>query len=287
VKIAVVIATHNRSHYLKKLCSCLQNQKLPADLILKVICVVDGSNDGTGEMLKQYFPDNVIVNGDGTWWWTKCTNAGFRKAKELNCDYVLVLNDDNEVNENYVATIFSDFIQFDSQVLLGSASVSIEKPARISFAGSKKLIRWRMKIESYFPNLAELPTSFAGVHPTETLSGRGTFFHIDLLNTLGYLDEKLVQYGSDDEFAMRAKNLGIHVFVSWNAIVYTHINQTALGSTLRKDSMLTVMKSFFNPYSSNSLRKVVYMYWKYGVKLLTPFYIVYFILGTLKARYIN
>jgi len=287
MNIAVVIATYNRCVYLKKLCNCLQNQKLPANMILNVINVVDGSTDGTLEMLEQYFPDNVIVKGDGNWWWTKCTNVGFRKAKELKCDYILILNDDNEVDQNYIATIFNDFNQLDGPALLGSASVSIEKPERVCFAGSKKLIRWRMKIESYFPSLALIPLSFNGIHPTATLSGRGTFFHIDLLNTLGYLDEKLVQYGSDDEYAMRAKKLGIPVFVSWNAKVYTHLDQTALGSVMRKDSLINVLKSFFNPHSSNSLKKVIYLYWNYGIKLLTPFYVMYYILGTLKARFLN
>ena len=43
---------------------------------------------------------------------------------------------------------------------------------------------------------------------------------------IGLLDENLVQYDSDDDFILRAKKMGIPVYISWDAIVYNHTKLT-------------------------------------------------------------
>ena len=73
MKIAAIIPTFNRKDYLKVLLSQLQNQNKER-FTLEIIVVVDGSTDGTLEMLENEFPEVHIVKGTGDWWYTKSMN---------------------------------------------------------------------------------------------------------------------------------------------------------------------------------------------------------------------
>ncbi len=285
MKISVIIPTFNRCLFLKKIGQCIQQQLLPPNISLEVIIVVDGSTDGTIEMLQNEFPNYHIILGNGNWWWTKCMNEGFKKASTLSVDFVLVLNDDTEIKPEYISTLWEDYQTLPKDSILGSASISIEPKDLIDSAGTKNLNFWLMKAIPYLPNLTPLFQEFKGVHPTWTMNGRGSLFPINIFEKIGMYDEKLLQYGSDDEFAIRARKFGLPVYISWNARVYNHLMMTSEGTAFRKDSFWKFVKSFFNPYSVNSIKKSSYIYWKHGIKVLIPIFIIFVFLGTTKAYF--
>lgn len=286
VKIAIVIATHNRKELLIKLIKQIDLLSIN-HISLSIIIIDDGCTDGTIEWLNKNAPTIIIIKGTGKWYWTKCMNAGFKKAEELKNDYVLILNDDNQITSDYLQTLLVDLTKIPKNSILGSASISIEKPHKIESAGTKKFSKLLLKLTPYFKGFKVIDHSFYGIHKTWTLSGRGTLIPITLFKTLGYYDENLVQYGSDDEFCLRANINKIPVYISWNARVYNNTLSTSVGTVFKKEGFFVVLKSFFNPYSVNSLKKNIYLYKKYGIKLLTPFYLIYSIIGTLKSYYFN
>ena len=60
-----------------------------------VFVVVDGSNDGTAEMLDVDFQDVQYILGDGNWWYTKSMNEAFLQVvKADKSELVICLNDD-------------------------------------------------------------------------------------------------------------------------------------------------------------------------------------------------
>ncbi len=281
--LTVIIATYNRITYLESILGMLHSQSLPKDILLTTIIVVDGSTDGTIEMLTNYYPESLVINGTGNWWWTRCMNEGIKKAIEINTDYVLVLNDDTEISCNYIATLWTDYKTLPDDSILGSASISIEPKDLIDFAGTKDLKAWRMKTIAYLPTLTPLFFGFKGIYPTWTMNGRGSLIPVSVFNKIGIYDDKLVQYGSDEEFAFRARKAGLPVYISWNARVYNNLLMTSKGAAFRKDSFWKFLKSFTNPYSVNSIKKTLYIFKKHGNRILTPVYMIYVFFGTLKA----
>jgi len=281
--ISVVIATYNRKEFLKKILDQLLSQELPQEIKLSVIVVMDGSVDGTKEMVEINFPEIHLIEGTGTWWWTKCMNEGFLKAIELKSDFVLIMNDDTEITEDYIKILWSDYKTVPEGSILGSASISIDPPYLINSAGTKEFIRWRLKFIPYIDGVKPIYPEFKGVHSTWTLSGRGTLIPVKVLSKIGSYDTNLVQYGSDDEYILRAKKSGINCFISWNAHVHNHLTMTSEGTAFRKDSFFKFLASFFNPFAVNSLKKEKYYYKKHGYKLLLPLYLIYVFFGTMKA----
>lgn len=287
MKIAFVIPTFNRKDSLRRVLLNLNSISIPDSVVISKIIINDGSKDGTVELLEDNFRDSIVVNGDGNWWWTKCMNEGFKKAIDLGNDFVLVLNDDIELEANYLITLLNDYKSLPQKSILGSASISMDKPHRIESAGTKDFVKYRLKFTPYFSGFKKVDDSFAGVHRSWTLSGRGTLIPVTVFKEIGFYDEQLPQYGSDDEFCIRANLLNIPVYVSWNARVLNQTNSTSKGSVFKKEGLPTLIRSFFKKHSVNSLNKHAYLYSKYSYPVLTPLYILLVIFGTIKAYYFN
>ena len=287
MKLAFIIPTFNRSKFLFNLLSQINLLEKISGVDIVVIVINDGSTDDTELMIKNTFPGTILITGSGNWWWTKCMNAGFIKAMELEQDCVLVMNDDVELKADYLKILLKDYKELPEKSILGSASVSSKAPHRIESAGTGTFKKWKLKFVPYFKNFEVIREDFHGIHKTWTLSGRGTLIPVCVFKLIGFYDERLPQYGSDDEFCIRANMKQLPVYISWNARVYNHTNLTSPGSVIKKDGIFVLLKSFFNRHSSNSLQKNAYLYWKYGFKCLTPVYMGWCFLGTLKAYYFN
>lgn len=285
--IGIIISTFNRLRSLEKTLFTISNLNFPDNVKANIILIDSGSKDGTSEQICQNFNQIFLIKGNSSWWWTKCMNEGFKKAIELGYEYVLILNDDIEIQPNYLTTLLNDYALLPPNSILGSASVSINKPHKIESAGTKEFIKWRLKFVPYFKGFKPMNENFRGIHKSWTLSGRGTLIPVSIFNQIGLYDEKLVQYGSDDEFCIRANLNNIPVYISWNALIYNNTQLTSKGSAFKKEGLPTLLKSFYNKYSVNSLYKHVYLYNKYGYKLLLPLYLLIVISGTIKAYYFN
>lgn len=286
MKLAVVIPTHNRLKMLRRLLQSLREEQYGFTKP-ETIVVNDGSSDGTGQMLTDEFPEVTVVNGDGNWWWTKCINQGIIKAREASIDLVLLLNDDSEIKSGFLNSLMHDYNHVPSNSLLGCTSCSLDETPVLCFAGNREAIRWRLKLIPLAPLYKPVPKSFSGIHNTHTLSGRGMLIPESLIQKIGLFDEQLPQYGSDDDYACRARKAGNNVLVSWNTVVYTNVRETSAGAPHLKGPSTEFFKSFFNKYSVNSLHKAARYYKKHGITWLLPFYIAIFVAGTFKARYLK
>lgn len=293
-RLAVIIPTHNRCKELKQLLISLDGQKLEDSIQVIPIIVVDGSEDSTLEMLDSYYPNAIVVKGNGQWWYTKSINEGFKKAIKNDFDLVLTMNDDCLLSDDYLNNLLKDYqgLSNPSNRILGSISFSIEKPHRVVFSGIKKIIWWRYKVKYYHEiNSRISPGKVKGVHKSCSLPGRGILISVELLGELGLFDEKFKQYGSDSEFIFRARKNDYEVFISWNAILYTYISKTGEGSIHTKEDFLKFLKNFFNPHARNNLMVICRLVWRYGYKLLSPITIMIKIAGHFKnhfkSNYIN
>ncbi len=279
ILLTPIIPTYNRKEYLRIVLNCLLSQKCEGCRILPVV-VVDGSTDGTLEMLQREYPIVEIIKGDGQWWYTRCINEGIKKALALEADYILTLNDDIEFDENYLSFLFQVLKNEGNNCIVGSASFTRTLPHRITFSGVRKTIKWRMKDMVYFKKYSIVDkTKLYSYKPSVNLSGRGILIPVELIKKIGCYDEKFVQYGSDTDFTYRASKAGVKVFISYDACIYENERMTSQGIFYNKPTIKEFFTSYLNPYSINSYRKSIYYYKKHGLKFLLPLYLLIIIIG--------
>jgi len=280
-KIAIIIPTFNRSKLLEIVLSQLLEQSSEISSIkTEVIVVNDGCTDETEKMLNSRFPEVIQKKTEGNFWYTKSMNVGFIEAEKLKVDYVLTLNDDIELKDDYLINIFNAISKFSEPVIMGSTSVTFEKPTRVTFSGIKEIKWWRFKQDSYHKYLEEIPIAeLQGEKKSALLPGRGMLIDMRIINKIGFFEPLLIQYASDDEFCYRAINNGFNVYVSWDSIIYSHHKLTGDGTPELKQSFISFIKSFFNVYSRNYWKKHFFIIWNYGIKILFPITIFIVFLG--------
>jgi len=249
---------------------------------------VDGSNDGTLEMLGVEFPHVKILNGPGNWWWTKSVNEGLIYAlQNFSPDFFVLLNDDSQIEPNYLNLLFNAYDSVGKDCIIGSISVTDTTPKRVSFAGVKKINWLKLKRVNYhkgFELLSNITSN--SLLPTQALNGRGTLISTKIIKELNYLDEKnFPQYGSDDDLALRAIKLGYDVLISYSAIIIDRTQDTSKGTAYRQDNISVFIKSFFTWNSVNYIPKQIRFFYIHGIKILIPYYFIKFILGTSNAYF--
>jgi len=270
-----------------RLLQSIQHLEKAEHVSMEIVVVNDGSTDDTQKMLQTNFPDVKVISGDGNWWWTKCINEGMKFSFDNDSDYVLWMNDDNDLDKIYMIELIKAYQKIPKHAILGSASVSIEKPRKVDAAGYSKHNKLLNKLTPLWSTGTVVTSAFTGIYPTCSLSGRGTLIPASVYKELGLLDEQLVQYASDDDYVMRAISRNIPAYISLDAQVLNYSNLTSKERNVKSQSIQSYLKSFFNPYSANSLKKHWYIYSRHCMPLLAPVYVIYMLTTSLMKFIIN
>jgi GT2 family glycosyltransferase len=284
-KLATVIPTFNRKAHLAQVIKDLQAQNVE-DLCHDIIVVVDGSTDGTLEMLSEVFPDVHVVNGEGDWWYTRSMNEGFQYAHGLYPDVVLTMNDDVRLPANYLSELLKSYNTQIGRCVMGSLSVTESQPHKVTFSGIKEIKWWRFKYVPHLSHYSRVDLSeMTGVRDSKVLPGRGMLIPAKLLKELRGFDASLIQYGSDDDFCLRAAKQGVDIRVCYDAVVRSYEAMTGVGNPSRGDSLLTVIKGFGNKYSTLYLPKSMQAISRHGNRLMMPLTVLIIILGSIRANF--
>jgi len=190
----------------------------------EVILVDNGSVDGSAEKIADLFPSIILFRNMKNVGFTCGNNQAIKYAVESGADYLWLLNNDTVVEKDVLSKLVSFFDYKD----VGLASPLIyyhDSPGILQFCGS--VIDWKNKSIVHIENLEALKN----ISDKENLSLWGTALIIkrDVIEKVGYLNEKYFAYHEDEEFCMRAARAGYRCVVVPNARVF-HKNSRSTGS---------------------------------------------------------
>ncbi|CAA6693604.1 MULTISPECIES: glycosyltransferase family 2 protein [unclassified Lentimonas] len=110
MKIAVIIAVHDRLELTRRCLDCLSHSQTVHDL--EIIVIDDGSTDDTEAWISGNRPEVTILKGDGNLWFGGATQMGIDYVLNSKnpADYILTLNNDTFPNPGAIDTMvaFSD-----------------------------------------------------------------------------------------------------------------------------------------------------------------------------------
>ena len=101
IRVAIVTPVHNRRAITMQ---CLRSlSRLNAHgLDIRTIVVDDGSTDGTADAIESQFPDIEVIKAAGDLWFSEGTNVGIRAALTTGPNYILMMNDDQVFDANFL-----------------------------------------------------------------------------------------------------------------------------------------------------------------------------------------
>lgn len=246
----------------------------------KVVIVDDGSTDDTGKMVREKFPDAILLEGDGSLWWSGGTNLGARLAVKNGADYVLTLNNDLTIKPDYIEILVLT-AEHNRGSIVGSMVCYKNETNKVWYFGAKFGLNGDMDHVSGEVN------DFNGVAESEWLTGMGVLVPARAFDKAGYYDEvNYPQYFGDAEFSLRAKKSGYKLLVVSEALVLGDINSSWVHRQLERPSLRFFWDLFFSVRSPYQIKTRVMFYKEYWprnyILALLKLY-----LWTLKGLYIS
>jgi GT2 family glycosyltransferase len=245
--IYVLIPCHNNKDEVLALLSCLGRQTVRE---LEIVLVDDGSTDGTEERVGQDYPHVNVVKGNGELWWTGATELGvsYILLRAKGDDFVLLLNNDVTVSEDYVEQLLS-VTATHKHALIGSMLIDCHDP---EFMEGGIRANERLYL---FPNRNKfLLENEPWDTNVDVLPGRGTLIPVEVFRRIGNFNrKKLPHYGADYEFSMRAKRAGFPLVVSHRARVFANLNITGLQSPTGLISTIQCCRLLFSKKSKGNV----------------------------------
>ncbi|ARS34501.1 glycosyltransferase family 2 protein [Pontibacter actiniarum] len=262
----IVIPVFNRKNFTKE---CLLSLQRGTNQNYKVIVVDDGSTDGTADMLREEFPEVEILFGDGSLFWTASVNMGIKHALQLGADYVMTLNNDLEVAEDYIENTYK-WIAQKPQAVIGALEMDAgtREPA---FGG--EIVDFKLNKVRHL--LQELPKEQqVGLHAVSQLPGRGLLIPRAVFEKIGLLDQdQFPHYVADYDFTHTALRNGFELYVNYDAKLYTYPEESGERKNRQSKSFNNFYKHLFDIKGGGNLRDFT----RFTLKNCPPPYIPYYL----------
>ncbi len=252
--IYVLIPVFNRLNLTKNIISCLRRQSYKKNL--RIYVVNDGSTDGTGDWLNQQCDVNTI-KGNGSLLWTGAINLGLETLlKKVNSeDWLLLLNNDIEINEDYVETLFK-IAKENYPAAVGS--IIKNKNGKIVSIGPKINTKY-LKVNDLYDVKRNLKYKKI-IKNLDALSGRGVIYPIESIMKVKRINQIIFpHYFADYELSIRIKKKGYSLLLSNEACVYTNEDFKLISIERGKHPLF---KKLFSKKSSSLIYSQFFFWWR-------------------------
>jgi len=200
-RVAVVVLSWNRR---EDTLACLRSL---AGEPASVVVVDNGSSDGSAEAVRREFPEAVLIVNDDNLGFAAGNNAGIRRALADGAEWVLVLNNDVEVEPGFLAPLLAEAARRPAAGALSPKILFADPPDRIWFAGARYDPRrgYNGRQRGYGER-----DDGRWEEPWETdrVCGAAMLVPRAVLEDDGLFDEELFAYSEDTDWSLRVRERG-------------------------------------------------------------------------------
>lgn len=168
----------------------------------KILLVDNGSTDGSQQILKDKFPHLPLIENTKNLGFATGNNIGINLALEENADYVLLLNNDTIVDEDFLGELVAYAEANKDVAALNPKIYYYDSPDKVWFDGSKVNL-WTgtfKHIHSDNQNGEALEVGYA--------VGCALLMRTAVIREIGLLDDNFFAFCEDVDWSIRAKKQG-------------------------------------------------------------------------------
>ena len=219
MEVSVIIPNFNGIAFLDSVLASLEGQTLSN---FEVILVDNGSTDGSCSFVTANYPWVHLIELSENFGFCGAVNAGIRAAK---APYVLLLNNDTEVKEDFVEEMLAAIRRHKNAFSCGARMVQYHDRDRLDDVGNYycalgwSFARGRGKDIHAYETEDKIFSACAGA----------AIYRKKIIEKIGYFDEEHFAYLEDTDIGYRARIYGYENWYAPKAIVY-HVGSGTSGS---------------------------------------------------------
>jgi GT2 family glycosyltransferase len=258
IQLSICIVSYQAKNLLR---DCLHSvSQYPPQGKFECIVVDNNSSDGTVEMLTAEFPDVIVIANPQNLGFTAPMNQAFKAGKGK---YLLQLNPDTLIHSQALSRLI-DFMETHPEVGICSPKVlnddgSMQKPCRRGESRPLAVIGYFTGLGRLFPRnhrLNEYLMSYMDENETHAVAGvAGSCMLVrrEVVDQIGYLDERFFAYQEDADYCFRARQAGWQVYYFPQAQI-THFGGLGGSRVHPYRSIYEWHRSYFLYYRKNLAR---------------------------------
>ena len=228
ISLAVISPVHNRRELTLR---CLRSLSRidRTGISLRITIVDDGCTDGTGEAIREEFPEVCIVQGTGDLWYTAGTNLGIHAALKHKPDYILCINDDSIFDEKTVLRLLECAERYPRSVV-GALLLLWDTPHKV-FQVAPVWDTWKGGWQHWYQQT--IWTVPSRPWEVEAIVGNCILYPAAVFEEVGLMNPRVsAQYG-DAEFTTRLRKHGWRLLIEPRARVFCQPNYEHVSLTSR------------------------------------------------------
>jgi GT2 family glycosyltransferase len=218
--IAVIIVSYNGRHYLE---GCLHSLKGQTHRNFRVMIVDNGSRDGSVAWLREHHPDVLVLPQKRNLGFSRANNILMKKAMAEGFEYMVLLNQDTVVQDNFLA---EGIEQLKQGAGIACPKILFAQDRRIFFAGSQfiddywSLLRNNLLSVIVDPTAGEVDSpAFDEPKAVGFASGSAFFVSRIVIEAIGYLDERYFFNWETKDYSKMARDAGFTIMYFPSTVV--------------------------------------------------------------------
>jgi len=204
--------------------------RIPRDDI-RVICVDNGSEDGSVEAVRREFPEVELIENGRNLGFAGGNNAGIRRALELGTDWVVLVNNDATLATDAIDALERVALRRPDAGILGGKLLFADPPDRIWFAGQRFNARLGYSGRPRGHGRRD-GKRYDEVIPVQRAVGALMAISRGAMEEVGLLDEELFAYVEDVEWCMRVDEAGYEVLLVPGARAWHRVSRSGGGESV-------------------------------------------------------
>ncbi|KPJ69771.1 hypothetical protein AMJ44_02350 [candidate division WOR-1 bacterium DG_54_3] len=237
-KVAIIILNWNGY---SDTAECLKSLKKIDYPNYEIVIVDNGSKDGSPDRLKREFPYITLLKNPDNLGFAEGCNVGMRYALERGVDYILLLNNDTVVEQQFLTRMVEAAERDSNTGILCPKIYYYDKPNVIWTAGGKIN---KLTSRTYAMGLNKADKGqYDKLKEVDYVSGCALLIKAETVEKIGMLDKDYFNHYEDVDWCMRARRRGYKILYIPDSVIYHKVSM-ALGGKYSPIHMYYQMRNW-------------------------------------------